>query len=119
MKCPISERKCGVERPAELMGMDVAWPYQRRELGDTITYGCPNNKLTWAEEAAEQTVTCIWHRQTDSMMWWPQDLKLCNRESVAFTNILQSFQLSMDLHFHSISPLIIEMIVRPECKFYR
>ena len=75
-----------MERPPEMMGMDVAWPYKRRQLGDTITYHCPNNKLTWAEEAAEQTVTCIWHRQTDSMMWWPQDLKLCNRESATLTN---------------------------------
>ena len=74
------ERKCGMERPPEMMGMDVAWPYKRRQLGDTITYGCPNNKLTWVEEAAEQTVTCIWHRQTDSMMWWPQYLKDCNRK---------------------------------------
>ena len=31
--------------------MDVSWPYKRRELGDTITYGCPNNRLTWVEGA--------------------------------------------------------------------
>ena len=96
------ERKCGMERPPEMMGMDVAWPYKRRQLGDTITYNCPNNKLTWAEEAAEQTVTCIWHRQTDSMMWWPQDIKQCNREHppllssssiISIVNALLSFSV--------------------------
>ena len=29
----------------------------------------------------DQKVTCIWHRQSDTMMWWPQNLKECNRES--------------------------------------
>ena len=29
--------------------MDVSWPYKRRELGDTINYACPNNRLTWEE----------------------------------------------------------------------
>ena len=29
---------------------------------------------------SDQAVTCIWHRQTDSMMWWPQYLKDCNRK---------------------------------------
>ena len=29
---------------------------------------------------SDQKVTCIWHRQSDSMMWWPQNLKECNRE---------------------------------------
>ena len=72
------ERKCGLERPTELMGMDVAWPYKRRELGDQIVYHCPNNMLTWEESLEEQVVTCIWHRQSDTMMWWPQNVKLCN-----------------------------------------
>ena len=72
------ERKCGLERPTELMGMDVAWPYKRRELGDQIVYNCPNNMLTWEESLEEQVVTCIWHRQSDTMMWWPQNVKLCN-----------------------------------------
>ena len=26
----------------------------------------------------DQTVTCIWHRQSDTMIWWPQQLKDCN-----------------------------------------
>ena len=31
--------------------------------------------------SSDQKVTCIWHRQSDTMMWWPQNLKECNRES--------------------------------------
>ena len=60
------------------MGMDVAWPYKKRELGDEIVYTCPNNLLTWEHSEREQYVTCIWHRQTDTMHWWPQDLHQCN-----------------------------------------
>ena len=60
------------------MGMDVSWPYKRRELGDTVEYACPSNRLTWQESLASQTATCIWHRHTDTMLWWPQQLKPCN-----------------------------------------
>ena len=74
------ERKCGLERPESFMGMDVAWPYKRRELGDQIVYHCPNNHLTWEESLEEQLVTCIWHRQSDTMMWWPQNVKQCNSQ---------------------------------------
>ena len=45
----MSERKCGLEKPTAYGGMDVSWPYKRRELGDTINYACPNNRLTWEE----------------------------------------------------------------------
>ena len=61
--------------------MDIDWPYKKRELGDLIVYHCPNNKLTWVEQLEEQVVRCIWHRQTDTMMWWPQDIHDCNSES--------------------------------------
>ena len=30
----------------------------------------------------DQEVSCIWHRQTDTMIWWPQELKDCNSKSV-------------------------------------
>ena len=65
------------------MGMDVDWPYRKRELGDTILYTCPSSKLTWEERLEQQVVTCIWHRQTDTMMWWPQDLHQCNSKTRA------------------------------------
>ena len=74
------ERKCGLERPTEWGGMDIDWPYKRRDLGDEIVYHCPNNKLTWEESLDSQSVRCIWHRQSDTMMWWPQNLKQCNSE---------------------------------------
>lgn len=66
--------------PTPLMGMDVAWPYKKRELGDTITYTCPSQTLTWEEHLEHQVATCIWHRQTDSMIWWPPELHSCNRK---------------------------------------
>ena len=64
------------------MGMDVAWPYKKRELGDTITYTCPSQTLTWEEHLKHQLVKCIWHRQTDSMIWWPPELHNCNRKTM-------------------------------------
>ena len=60
------------------MGMDVGWPYKKRELGDEIVYSCPSGLLTWEQSLAEQSVRCVWHRQTDTMHWWPQDLHKCN-----------------------------------------
>ena len=76
------ERRCGLEIPASWKGMDIDWPYKKRELGDQIVYHCPNNKITWVEQLEEQEVRCIWHRQTDTMMWWPQDIHDCNSESL-------------------------------------
>ena len=73
-------RSCGMTIPVPLMGMDVAWPYKKRQLGDTITYTCPSQTLTWEEHLEHQMVTCIWHRQTDSMIWWPPELHSCNRK---------------------------------------
>ena len=55
--------------------------HRRRALGDTIIYNCPNSKVTWKEMLEAQVVSCIWHRQTDTMMWWPQDLHQCNSQS--------------------------------------
>ena len=68
--------------------MDVSWVKKRhlhengepsyiegklRSIGDQIIYGCPNNMLT--DNGDEfQHVTCIWHRQTDTMLWWPQSV---------------------------------------------
>ena len=76
-------RSCGMTIPTPLMGMDVAWPYKKRQLGDTITYTCPSQTLTWEEQLEHQVVTCIWHRQTDSMIWWPPELHSCNRKSIS------------------------------------
>ena len=60
------------------MGMDVGWPHKKRELGDEIVYTCPNGLLTWEGSLRTQLVRCIWHRQTDTMHWWPQNLHQCN-----------------------------------------
>ena len=76
----MTERKCGLDSPAAWKGMDIDWPFKKRDLGDEIVYHCPNNKLTWAASLEEQVVTCIWHRQTDTMLWWPQDLHDCNSQ---------------------------------------
>ena len=78
----MTERRCGLDSPAPWKGMDIDWPFKKRELGDEIVFHCPNNKLTWVDSLEEQVVTCIWHRQTDTMMWWPQDIHDCNSESL-------------------------------------
>jgi hypothetical protein len=36
--------------------MDVDWPYQRRLLGDTLTYNCPSSMTTWKTYATSQQV---------------------------------------------------------------
>ena len=111
------ERKCGQTIPTPFQGMDITWPYKRRELGIHLQNPCQyyvyiygiskvmksftpvqtimkhglkdiqvnltylitaRAKLNWN---SDQKVTCIWHRQSDTMMWWPQNLKDCNRES--------------------------------------
>ena len=65
----VLERKCGQTVPTPFQGMDITWPYKRRELGidtqhmpillillyicdlsgDEIVYTCPNNHETWSE----------------------------------------------------------------------
>jgi hypothetical protein len=60
------------------MGVDVSWPYKKRELGDSIEYTCPSQTETWTDGLSVQTVTCVWHRQTDSLVWWPAELHACN-----------------------------------------
>lgn len=64
------------------MGMEIAWPYKKRELGDSIVYTCPSQTTTWEEMLEEQVVKCVWHRQTDSMIWWPPELHNCNRKTL-------------------------------------
>ena len=66
--------------PTAYQGMDVAWPYKRRQLGDSVTFTCPSSTATW-EGVEEQVAACAWHRQTDSMVWWPPELHACNSES--------------------------------------
>ena len=79
--------------------MDVAWPYKRRLLGNSVTFTCPSNTATW-EGREEQVAACVWHRQTDSMVWWPAELHPCNSElhitsylcsSIIFVNVLGFF----------------------------
>ena len=64
------------------MGMEIAWQHKKRELGDSIGFTCPSRTTTWEEKLVEQVVMCIWHRQTDSMIWWPPELHNCNRKNV-------------------------------------
>ena len=70
--------------------MDVSWVKPRnwqtnrlgprvRDAGDQIQYRCPSMTVTY-EGDRDQYVTCIWHRQTDTMLWWPQQLLPCNSE---------------------------------------
>ena len=79
-----SARSCGLTIPTPYMGMEIAWPYKKRELGDSIVYTCPRQTTTWEEMLEEQVVKCIWHRQTDSMIWWPPELHNCNRKASNF-----------------------------------
>ena len=84
-------RECSTEIPVPSMGMLVFWrrdrnpltsflkEERRKSLGDQIFYHCPLNKET-TEGAKVQEVTCIWHRQTDMMLWWPQTLHDCSRK---------------------------------------
>ena len=62
--------------------MEIAWLNKKRELGDSIGYTCPSKTTTWEEKLVEQVVKCIWHRQTDSMIWWPPELHNCNRKNL-------------------------------------
>ena len=68
--------------------MDIFWKKPRdrwtnnlgsrvKDLGDKMMYTCPSGTLT-QEGLKDQMVTCIWHRQTDMMLWWPQDIYPCN-----------------------------------------
>ena len=71
------------------LGMDVSWFKSRdrvtnflsgsrnRSISDTIIYSCPSQLLTH-DGRRNQVVTCIWHRQTDTMLWWPQVILPCN-----------------------------------------
>ena len=43
------ERRCDAPPPVGWQGMDISWPYKRRELGDTIDYTCPSGTLTMLE----------------------------------------------------------------------
>ena len=84
-------RHCRSDIPEPLMGMFVFWRRdrnpitgflemdRRQSLGDSIIYQCPQDKLT-AEDDKEQEVTCIWHRQTDMMLWWPPVVHQCSRK---------------------------------------
>ena len=58
--------------------------------------------------SSDQKVTCIWHRQSDTMMWWPQNLKECNRESkklIVYINSLWSNYGILSLRHINIIPL--------------
>ena len=69
--------------------MDVSWFKSRdratnllsvsrnRSISDRIIYSCPRGLVTY-EGRRDQVVTCIWHRQTDTMLWWPQAILPCN-----------------------------------------
>ena len=99
-------RKCKDDIPSHFMGMLVFWKRdrnnvttylkgeRRKTMGDMIYYHCPLGKTTMAELVVQE-VTCIWHRQTDTMMWWPQELHPCNSELV-YTIPHQS----ITLYFH-------------------
>ena len=41
--------------------MDIAWPYQRRELGDTIDYTCPSNTVTRVESKEGRNTVMYYH----------------------------------------------------------
>ena len=84
-------RKCSAEIAKAFMGMTVFWrrdrnpvtgflkAERRSSLGDTIFYHCPMDKITMKDEMVQE-VTCIWHRQTDLMLWWPPNLHTCSRK---------------------------------------
>ena len=69
--------------------MDVSWFKSRdratnllsvsrnRSVSDSIIYSCPSQLVTH-DGRRDQVVTCIWHRQTDTMLWWPQAVLPCN-----------------------------------------
>ena len=85
-----SARSCGLTIPTAYMGMEIAWPYKKRELGDSIIYTCPSQTTTWEEMLVDQVVKCVWHRQTDSMIWWPPEVHNCNRKTLipGFFNVM-------------------------------
>ena len=77
-----------------------------------VTYSCPSNTATWSSrapawrpwslggpwEALEgrqvQEVACVWHRQTDAMLWWPPQIQPCNSESILWHSYIQHFILT-------------------------
>ena len=97
-------RECSTEIPVPSMGMLVFWrrdrnpltsflkEERRKSLGDQIFYHCPMNKET-TEGVKVQEVTCIWHRQTDMMLWWPQTLHDCSRKYSSMPDKFDNNQL--------------------------
>jgi NADPH-dependent curcumin reductase CurA len=37
--------------------MDVDWPYQRRVMGDSLSYTCPSSTAVWSNNATVQQVS--------------------------------------------------------------
>ena len=65
------------KKSSHINGVPSYFEGKLRSIGDQIIYGCPNDMMT--DNGDEfQRVTCIWHRQTDTMLWWPQNVLPCN-----------------------------------------
>ena len=60
------------------MGMDIAWPYKKRELGDSIVYTCPSQTTTWDEQLVDQVVKCVWQIQTQTQMQMQMQIYKCS-----------------------------------------
>ena len=91
------------------MGMDRDWRMNNRDLGAVINYTCPHLTavsqfetqrllcksikmrflllLCLEKSFLDQTVQCIWDKDTDEMRWYPSDVYPCDGKYRALTFI--------------------------------
>ena len=93
-------------------------PQQPADLGgepQVSVMGIPRTEMMSVNFLnSEQTVTCIWHRQSDTMMWWPQNLKECNSESspAIYIKCHHHENVSFLFHFHDDDALLDTSSIR-------
>ena len=104
----IIARSCESEPPETFLGIDVDWPKKSRLSGTKVIYTCPYKKITDQDMLAgkiivclssiilgiiifvkkykkycfisEQYTHCIWDKDTDEMIWYPNEIYECTRK---------------------------------------
>jgi hypothetical protein len=64
------------------MGMDMDWPFSDRRMGTRVTYICPYKTMVEQKNITSQFTECIWEKDTDTMVWWPPEVRPCDGELV-------------------------------------
>lgn len=97
----IVARQCEGPIPNHFLGMEFIWPNESRDFGTNITYTCPYRRSTFENDLIgnvallnvnplkkcnilmiflDQYINCIWDKDTDELIWWPQTILECNRK---------------------------------------